>query len=193
MKKCMYLLLSLVIVLLTACSSDDKDEKAEKGDKLAVDKGLLNVEITIPASFFEGQDLDTVIADAKKDGVSEVTKNDDGSLTYKMSKSKHKELMKELKTNIQKTIDETKNGEDFPSIKDIKANKSYSEFTLEVDQSAFENSMDGFATLTLAMSGMFYQLFDGVDSDDYKVTITLKDQATQKVFNEIVYPDALNE
>ena len=173
MKKCMYLLLSLVIVLLTACSSDDKDEKAEKGDKLAVDKGLLNVEITIPASFFEGQDLDTVIADAKKDGVSEVTKNDDGSLTYKMSKSKHKELMKELKTNIQKTIDETKNGEDFPSIKDIKANKSYSEFTLEVDQSAFENSMDGFATLTLAMSGMFYQLFDGVDSDDYKVSITL--------------------
>jgi hypothetical protein len=52
--------------------------------------------------------------------------------------------------------------------------------------------MDGFAALGLGMSGMMYELFNGVKPDEYKVTIFIKDQATQKVFDQTVYPDALD-
>lgn len=197
-----YMLLGVLLVILTSCSANEQkntvsdDGKATQQTKeqtVEVDKGLLNVEVTIPASMFEGKDIDTVIADAKKDGVTEVTKNEDGSLTYKMSKSKHKEMMKEIEESILKAVEDIKNDENFVSIKDITHNKSFSEFTLVVDKSAYENSMDGFATLGLGMSGIMYQLFNGVNADNNKVTIHIKDQATQEVFDEIVYPDDLNK
>ncbi|MBO1915192.1 hypothetical protein J4G37_61495, partial [Microvirga sp. 3-52] len=94
--------------------------KADTGEKVAVDKGIVNVEVTLPASFFEGEDIEEAIENAKDEGVSEVTKNSDGSLTYKMSKSKHKEMMAEIADNLISYADELKTDEDFQSIQDIK-------------------------------------------------------------------------
>ncbi len=205
MRRLTYILFALMITFLASCSTNDQENKASDSKKsaeqtkektkeqtVAVDKGLLNVEVTLPASMFEGDDADTVIADAKKEG-AEVTKNEDGSFTYKMSKAKHKEMMKELETNIRTTLEEMKTSGDYVSIKDITPNNSFSEFTLVVDKEAYENSMDGFAAIGLGMSGMMYQLFSGVDADNYKVTVSMKDEATQEVFDEIVYPDALED
>ncbi|MCS0789907.1 hypothetical protein NX021_17355 [Cytobacillus firmus] len=170
---------------------DDKNNAAEN-ESVKVDKGLLNVEVTLPASMFEGEDMDSSIAEAEKEGIK-VTRNDDGSATYKMSKGKHKEMMKEMETELQKTIADTKNGEDYPSVKEVSYNKDYSEFTLEVEREAYENSFDGFAVFGLGLSGMFYQLFNGVDPEEYEVKILVKDAATGEVFDEISYPDAMEE
>ena len=190
MKKLGFIFLPFMLLILAACSSDEG--KGEEG-QVNVDKGLLNVEVTLPATFFEGEDLDSVIAEAKKDGVSKVTKNDDGSLTYKMPKSKHKEMLKDLAKSTDETMEEMKNDKDFPSIKDISRNKSLSEFTMEVDKGKFEDSFDGFAALGLGITGMYYQAFNGKDLDDYNVTIFIKDEETQKVFDKFVYPDDLEE
>ncbi|MDP4549924.1 hypothetical protein Q9251_03410 [Alkalihalobacillus macyae] len=70
---------------------------------------------------------------------------------------------------------------------------SFSKFTVIVDKESYENSMDGFATITLGMSGMIYQIYDGADPEKYSVTISMKDEASGEVFDEIVYPDALDE
>ncbi|MED4229396.1 hypothetical protein, partial [Neobacillus cucumis] len=157
-----------------------------------VDKGFLSVTLTLPASMFEGQNIDQVIADAQKKGIK-ATKNADGSVTYKMSKAQHKEMIQEMKKSVIETINDTKSGKDYSSIKDITYNDDFSEFTLIVNKSDYENSMDGFAVLGLGMSGMMYQLFTGVKPEDYKVTIDVKDEATQKVFDQVVYPDALKK
>lgn len=205
MRKFGYIILVLAMTLLSACSSNEhntnSDEKKsstenkeeKKNEAVSVDKSLLNVEVTLPASMFEGEDIDTVIANAKNDGIKDVTKNEDGSLTYKMSKSKHKELMKELETSVKDSIEEMKTSGDFVSLKDITHNDSFSEFTLLVDKAAYENSMDGFAALGYGMSGMMYQMFNGTDAENTKVTIFIKDEATQETFDEIVYPDALKD
>jgi len=203
MKKFLLMFAVLILALLTACSSSNetnatKEEstkatkKEDKNESVEVDKGLLNVEVTLPASLFEGEDVDNSIAEAEKDGI-EVKKNEDGSLTYKMSKSKHKEMMKELETGLIESVEEMKNSEDFVSIQDVTYNKSFSEFTMLVDKAAYENSFDGFAAFGLALSGMYYQLFDGVDPKEYEVKIFLKDAATDEIFNETVYPEALEE
>lgn len=208
MKQIKFVVLGLVMLLLTACSSADTTNESQGSDKndeevagsestdnekVDVDKGLLNVEITLPASFFEDDDIDEVIADAKEDGVAEVTQNEDGSLTYKMSKAKHKEMMAEMEKGLLEYVDELKNDEEFSSIKDVTYHKSFSEFTIVVEREAYENSFDGFAILGLGMTGMYYQLFDGVNSDKNKVTIHLKDESTGEVFDSVVYPDDLDE
>lgn len=204
MKKKLLAFLLLSLLILAACSSKDDANKAdnnkqeekkteEPGGSVAVDKGLLNVEVTIPASFMEGEDIDTVVAEAKKDGIKDVQKNDDGSVTYKMTKAKHKETMEEMKVNVTEYVDELINSEDFASIKNVEYNKDFSKFTLEVDKEAFENSFDGFAALGLAMSGMFYQVYDGVDAEKLNVTIDTVDHSTGEVFGTVDYPEALED
>ncbi|ESU31939.1 hypothetical protein G3A_14080 [Bacillus sp. 17376] len=208
MKKLIIVLLLTLSALLAACSSEGevseqgtkkeqngKEEKAKSEDEgsVEVDKGLFNVEVTLPASMFEGEDIDSAIEEAKAEGVKEVIKNDDGSITYKMSKSEHKKMMKELETGIQESLEEMKTSGDFASIKDVTHNKNYSEFTLEVDKATYENSMDGFAVFGLGISGVYYQLFNGAKEDDYKVTINVKDQATGEDFDQIVFPDDMEE
>jgi len=192
----------LIIALLSACSGSE--EKAnqdatgtengdENNEQIAVDKGLLNVEITLPATFFEDEeDLNSTMADAEKEGI-EVTKNNDGSLTYKMSKKKHKEMLAEMETELADTIDEMKNGEDYPSIQDITYNDSFSEFTMIVDKESYDNSFDAFATFGLGFSGMYYQLFSGVDPENYEVKIRVEDAATKETIDEVIYPDAWEE
>lgn len=200
MKKLLILLLTLLLsILLIACSNgDDSGKKTDGADKaseesLKVDKGLINVEVTIPATLYEGQDIDSIISEAKNSGIKEVTKNDDGSLTYKMSKSEHKEMMKDLKEGIVKSVEELKTSEDFASINDVAYNKSFSEFTLTVNKEKFEGSFDAIASFGLALAGMYYQLFNGADVKDYKVTINFKDESNGEVFDTMVYPEALNE
>jgi len=92
-----------------------------------------------------------------------------------MSKTQHKKMMKEMKTSVTTYVDEIINDEDFASIQDIKHNESFSEFTVVVDKAAYENSFDGFAMLGLAMSGMYYQAFDGTLGDKLNITVHTKD------------------
>jgi Adhesin P1 N-terminal domain len=192
-----------ILALLSACSSADeekanqdqsgKENGEESSENIDVDKGLLNVEITLPASFFEDEaDLESTKADAEKEGIK-VTKNDDGSLTYKMSKAKHKEMVQEMETEMVASIDEMKNSEDFTSIQDITYNDSFSEYTMIVDKETYENSFDSFAVFGLGLSGMYYQLFNGVNPEDYKVKIMVQDADTKEVISEVIYPDDLEE
>jgi hypothetical protein len=199
MKKLLLMMTVLIFTLLSGCSSSEPSNAADKdnteetdqeptNESVEVDKGLLNVEVTLPASMFEGEDVDASIAEVEKEGVK-ATKNEDGSVTYKMSKSKHKEMMQELESGIIESVEDMKNNTDFVSIQEITYNKSFSEFTMVVDQATYENSMDSFVIFGLGVSGMYYQLFNGADEDDYRVKIIVKDQATDEVFEEVVYPD----
>ncbi|QKY71417.1 hypothetical protein [Lentibacillus sp. CBA3610] len=174
-------------------ASDQDENKEEQEESINVDEGLLDAEITIPPSLLEGEDKEEVIDEAEEAGVSEVAENDDGSLTYKMSKSTHNDMMVKLKENVNQTIEEIKNDGEYISIEDIMANDSFSEFTMVVNQEKFENSFDGFAAMGLAISGLYYQLFDGVDPDNYEVTINMENTDTGEVFDSVVYPDAIEE
>ena len=194
MKKWKFLFVLLLSVALVACSSNEESTKEQEENKEAVevDKGLLNVEVTLPASLFEGENLDEVIAQAKEEeGIKEVTKNEDGSLTYKMSKSAHKKMMAEMEKEIKASVEEMETSEDYTSIEKVEHNKSFTEFTVTVNKEAFENGFDGFALFGLAIQSMYYQLFDGASEEDYKTTFQLKDVETSEIFDTIIYPDAL--
>ncbi|WP_432702910.1 hypothetical protein [Lysinibacillus sphaericus] len=207
MKKILVLpLLLLFGIIFAGCSADSEKESGDKKEvaadttektsvskPLKVDKELLNVEVTIPADFFEGEDIDTVIADAKDEGIQEVIKNDDGSLTFRMSESQHKEILNDMEEEIIVFIEEIKTDEEITSIKDISYNNTYSELTLLVNPEELENTLDVDASVDLVLMGMFYQLFNGVDPAKNKVTVTYKNESNGEVIDTIVYPDDINE
>ena len=172
--------------------ADANNSKADK-DVIEVDKNLFNVEITIPASLIADDDPEQIKAEAEReDGILEVTINSDGSITYKMTKAAHSKMMDDAREEMENTIREILDGGDFPSIVDIKTNRSFAEFTMVVDREKFENSFDGFAAFGLGIGSMFYQVFDGADVDTAKTTIHVEDVSTGEIFSTIVYPDDLN-
>ncbi|WP_197087586.1 hypothetical protein [Cytobacillus firmus] len=74
MKK-LIVFMSVMIVLLSACSDGEKtagdkeagtEKKTEESEAVEVDKGLLNVEVTLPASMFEGEDADKLHCRSRK-------------------------------------------------------------------------------------------------------------------------------
>lgn len=155
-----------------------------------------HVEVTLPVTIVgEGIEIDmleAVEAEVEEMGVEEVKLNDDGSVTFKMTKSAHKEWLDELTVEIENSLEEMVESDDFVSIKNITANDDYSEFTIEVDQDAFENSFDGFAAFGIGMSSSFYQLLDGKDPENYSVKIEIVDEVSGDVIDTTVLPDDLD-
>lgn len=215
MKRIIILVLSVVLIFnLAGCGGEEIDKESIKDDlevgsqetgvqedeedsAIEVEKKLMSVKVTLPVSMLElgGEEInyDEITEDAKEEGIKDVTVNDDGSITYSMSKSKHKEMMNEMKGDLIESINDIVADEDFASIEDIVANNSFTEFDMIVNKEKFENSFDGFAAMGLAMQSMFYQLFDGVDPDDYKAIINVKDEATGKLIDTVIYPDVFDE
>lgn len=123
------------------------------------------VEITIPKSFVDdtsGGDLKASVTE----GI-DVTINDDGSATYKIPKSKHKELMKELDQNIEEALKNMTTSSDalFTS---ITHNSDYTEFkaTCKTDNVGLFQSI---SCLALYYCGGFYNVFNGTPVDNIKV------------------------
>jgi hypothetical protein len=201
MKKIILIVALICMFVLTACGNDTDEKKVDENtstetdsangseQNVEVDKNLLSVEVTIPASMVESTE-DTLAA-AEEEGLK-VTENEDGSLTYKMSKAKHKELLSEIGSQIDQSIEEYKTSGDFVSIQDVVANKDYSEFIVVVNEADYENSMDGFIVLGLGVSGMMYQLYDGKSADNYNVEINVENE-NGEVLSTVNYPEALEE
>ena len=186
------------VALLLAGCGDEKESEATKeeqssGDSVNVEKGLLNVEVTLPAGFFEGRTEEEIVADAEEGGVSETVVNEDGSVTYTMSKSKHKEMMQKMEDSMVGMVKEVVESGDYPSIKEISYNKDFDEFDVKVDREAYESSLDSFAILGLVMGSSYYGAFNGVSPEDMKITFNLMDVNTDEVFETSVYPDDLEE
>lgn len=190
MKKWMLALLIGCALFLSSCGKED-NKSEESG--IEVDKGLLNVELTLPAGFFEGKSEDEIIKAAKDEGIKEVKVNEDGSVYYKMSKKHHKKMLEEMKEGIDETINEISNGEDYPSIKEVTYNQDLTEFNLKVEREAYDQGLESFAIYGLILSGMYYNIFNGVAEDDVEIKFNFIDEATNKVYDTSIYPDDLED
>lgn len=120
----------LLGTLLTSCGSvdsskettttNDTAEVQEDNSELKSVKKDDNIELLIPSDFVDAttqEELDNIV---KEKGFVSATLNPDGSANYVLTKSKHKELMKEVTEELNTSLNEMINSEECPNITDIR-------------------------------------------------------------------------
>mgnify|MGYP004598302959 CR=1 FL=1 len=207
MKRWIAVLLALLMVLaLCSCGStpandqpdasqtqsNDAANNGENAGGVQVDKGLLSVEITLPATFFEDQTEEEIKAAAQEEGIEDCRVNADGSVTYQMSKAKHKELMEEMKNSIQESVDALVSGEDaVESFREIQHSEDFSQFDVIVDPATY-TEWDSVYMLNFCMLGAYYQMFDGMNIDQVDVVVQFIDGDTNEVLDSGSFRDLMD-
>lgn len=193
----------LIVALLAsftmvACSSKDSDSddvaeiKTVGTDDVTETEEVTaeeNVEVTITADLLIGANVDDIIAKAKEDGIDDVTKNNDGSITYKMSEAKHSEMLEDMKNDVAELVDQVLNGESYRDVKNIEYNDNLSEFTLTVNQEGFALYGQESLVPRLGIQGILYQIYNRTDIDELEVKVNKVDEETGEVFGTTVYPE----
>ena len=161
---------------------------------IVVDENLLSVEVTFPASFFdETETEESIKAAAAEQGMKSCKVNDDGSVTYVMSKAKHKEVLDEYRQSILDTIDEMLNGDEaIASFLRIEHNDKMTQFDIYCDMNLY-SAWDAFAGLGFFIAGAYYQIFDGIPQDEVDVVVNFYDDATGEQHHTMSYRDFVDD
>lgn len=141
----------------------------ETPDTLSVDKGLFNVILHIPADFVDEETTqESLDATVQKEGFKSATLNEDGSVTYIITKEQHKQLMDEVVASINDGIADIVRSEDYPDVSSITANDDFTNFTISIDSSEVGLSESMLALVVYVYGGM-YNAYNGTDVDNIHV------------------------
>ena len=95
---------------VSSAESSDPSEETHSLDELNgldVEQELFDVKLTIPADYVEeGTTQESLDAEAKEAGFQSATLNEDGTVTYVMTKSQHQKLMEDMKANLDQSLKE---------------------------------------------------------------------------------------
>ena len=136
---------------------------------IEVENKLLTVTLTMPADFVGETTQEELEESAKETGnFISVKLNDDGTATYVMTKSAHKELMDTTRAGFEQQLQEMVRSEDYPKITEIKVNDDFTKFevTTENEEPDFAES---FSTMLFYMMSGTYHVFNGTQPDNCQV------------------------
>jgi hypothetical protein len=106
--------------------------------------------------------------------------NDDGSVTYTMTKLKQRELLDQMKSDFDDSIQETL--AEYPNVKSVTRNDDFSEISIEVTEEDFAT---GFLALGFSFNAYFYQVLDG---KEFKTDIVYVDASSGEELSRTTYP-----
>ena len=162
-------------------SSEDKGIITDAA-KIDIEETADTVIITSPASL-EGDSTDEAIAEwSKEDGYISITKNDDGSVTYVLTKAKQKEILEKVENDFPAYAAMAIEDTSCPNITDLTANSNFTEFTFTTTAAS-----EGELTYTerayagaLYSFGEVYQTYNGV-SDPYVIVNYVNQETGEKI------------
>lgn len=145
-------------------------EDLEALGEMEVDQNLFTVEITVPADFIdEGTTQESLDTQVSASGYISATLNDDGSVTYVMTKAAHNEMMNGIRDTLQQSLSKMVGSEEFPSFTKVEANDDFTQFTIETTSTEL-GLVESFSVLGFYMFGGMYHAFNGTQVDDIAVT-----------------------
>ena len=145
-------------------------EDLEDLGEMEVDQNLFTVEITVPAEFIDkGTTQESLDTQVSASGYVSATLNDDGSVTYVMTKAAHNEMMNGIRETIQQSLSEMVGSDEFPSFTNVEANDDFTQFTIETTSTEL-GLVESFSVLGFYMLGGMYHAFNGTQVDDIAVT-----------------------
>lgn len=182
-KKTISLLLVMSMsITLASCGGTTKapEGTTQETNALKAEENLLSVELTIPASLI-GDDAATLDKEAKAAGVNEITQNEDGSVTIKMSKAAHQKMLDEYKGGIDESLAEMLNDkETYPSFTEITYNEDLTEFTVKVDPATY-GDLEALSAIGLYIAGNIYQALNTVPEDQIKTIVNFVNKDTGEI------------
>lgn len=201
--KIIKLLISMAMVLsLVGCGNGEdapvqtsKPLETADGERFEVDEGLINVKVTLPASFFEMMEEEVTQEELDEEMVGSkmlsATLNEDGSVTYVMNKLVYKELLKEMANSFEESLQELVDDETYTFNK-IEHDDKFREFTVICDAAEL-GFQDVFSVLLFFMMSGYYNGFAGtLDGLVVKVTFVdlegnvLEDWSSEQLEGETV-------
>ncbi len=160
-------------------NTDSKDETADMEGTIAVDENLFTVDVTMPAACFEDATDESLQKNVEENGYKSGKLNEDGSVTYTVSKAQYSDLLDNMKAMIDETIDEMVSGESkVESFTEITYNEDINEFYVYVDKALY-TSWDSLNALSLYVVGAYYQILAG--NDDKTIIVDFIDKDTGEV------------
>lgn len=161
--------------------TEQTSEENGSEEELSVDKNLLSVEVTLPASLIGDSESTELTEEAKSRGVKDITENSDGSITMKMTKKAHKELLDSIKTSIDESINEMlADKESCPSFDSITYNDDVTVFDVKVDPAIY-GGMEIFSAFAFYVYGNMYQALNAVPESDLKTVVNFINKDTGEV------------
>ena len=148
-------------------SESDFSELEAIGD-VDVDKGLFNVTLNVPKDFIGETTQEELDKTAKEKGYKSATLNDDGSVTYVITKEQHKEMLEAVKKSIDESLAEMIGSEEYPNVTNVTANSDYTSFTITT-KNAEPDFSESLAVISLYMFGGMYGVFSGERVDNVHV------------------------
>ena len=148
--------------------SDDAAKDMEALSNISVDKQLLDVTLTIPKEYVGETTQEELDLTVKEKGYKSATLNEDGSVTYVITKAQHKELMEDVKNTINQSLSEMAGSENYPNVTSVTANEDYTSFTITT-KNAEPDVNESFAALAMYMYGGMYAIFNGEDAENIHV------------------------
>lgn len=165
MKRKIVLGLILCMCFLVGCGSGGENQSGNNSEpKKEVEKA---VEITLPADFFEeGMTEEKLSSIKEENGFKDAILNEDGSVTYIMTESVHKEYMKDITQSIQDSCDELANESE--TIVSIECNDDFTNFKVTTSSESVTLE-ESFSCLGFYMYSGMYHMFNGTEVDNVHV------------------------
>jgi len=160
----------------TTNNRSDEDDPALEGD----------TEITVPAVMLQGEASEELTEEDKAKGYRSAVVNEDGSVTYVISKRDQKKLMDNAYREAVKNFKEMET-ETYASVQEVSYNQSLSNVTLVVDSEAFQGGMDSYSTESLLLLCATYQMYSGLEPFEIDVSIQIQDAASGAVVDTLEY------
>jgi len=183
------LLAACFVISTIGCSSETTSEvpgvseSRESSSAVEVDEGLLTVDVTFPAAYFDEYTEQEIREGAQSEGYQDVVIHTDGSVTYTMTRAKHREILGGLKQSVDETIEDMLDDpDDAGALLSVEYNDDMSEFTAKVDGSEY-SFLDTMNAFVFYIAGMNYQAFDGVPPEDNHVVVTFVDAESGEILD----------
>lgn len=104
-------------------------EEVKDAASIESDENLTNIEVTLPDTIDESTD-EELETRRSEEGYISITRNDDHSITYVMTKAKQKELLNKLEDRFKEFSETTPGSSDYPNVTKLEVNDDFSVFTI---------------------------------------------------------------
>lgn len=141
-------------------------------EQIEVEDNIFDVTLTLPADYasdITAEEIAQQVADGK---VHTGTLNDDGSVTYTMSKAQHTALLESIAAELRSTLDDMIGSTDYPNLTAIETNDDFTDFTVyTTTQPGAVGLSDEMSVLIYYTCGKMYGIVSGQEPDNIHVDI----------------------